>query len=70
MPVFQDLLKSLALKPAMKPTDIKILATELSRATNYVEYGSGGSSNMAVAVGVKCVAMLESAQKWLEKEKV
>ena len=70
IPDMDELVESLSLKPVMKPGDLRILANELSRATNYFEYGSGGSSNLAVVVGVRCMSVVESSLEWLERVRV
>ena len=57
----------LSLEPVVTPKELQILRKWYSGAEFVVEFGAGGSTVLAGALGVPRVASVDSSKAWLEK---
>jgi hypothetical protein len=55
------------LKPRMTDKELELFTTFVSRATNYVEFGAGGSTCVAAPVVKKSIVSVDSSKEWLQK---
>lgn len=53
-------------KPSLPPRFLEILTAKLESASTYLEYGSGGSTVLAVRINHPVVYTVESDQHWLK----
>jgi len=58
-------LSTLSMRPHMTPDETKILATHLKSAKFLLEFGSGGSTVLAAAMGVSRIHSIDSSSEWL-----
>lgn len=50
--------------PHLEPQGLAVLTERLTKATTYLEYGSGGSTVLAASVGVPTIFSVESSPTW------
>ncbi len=54
-------------RPSMRPLEIALLTSLLRRASCVVEFGAGGSTTLALKLGVKKLISVESDPVWIER---
>ena len=57
------------MQPAMLPSEIALFQSVLRCATNYVEFGCGGTTVLAHRMGCRSIVTIDSSLAWLEKVK-
>jgi len=66
----QEITKQLIIKPHMGPNDEVLFYKYLNKATNYFEFGSGGSTYQAAnRINIKNIYSIESDMEWHNKLK-
>lgn len=66
-----DVISSLKLESdEIKEQDMALLEQVYQQTTNYFEYGCGISTNMAAAMGVKCITSVDAVLASLEQVEV
>jgi hypothetical protein len=55
------------LKPRMTQGELDLFRTLVSRATNYVEFGAGGSTCVAAPLVKRSIISVDSSEEWLQK---
>jgi protein O-GlcNAc transferase len=59
-------MSSLPTKPHMSDNEIAVFEKYLNQSSNYLEYGSGGSTVLAHSKNIKKITSIESDQKWVD----
>jgi hypothetical protein len=54
-------------RPAMRPAETALLASLLKRAHHSLEFGAGGSTTLALKLGVGRIVSVESDASWIER---
>ena len=54
-------------RPAMRPAETALLASLLKRAHHTLEFGAGGSTTLALKLGVGRIVSVESDASWIER---
>jgi hypothetical protein len=52
-------------KPAMSEARIQALTEQLKKAHTYIEFGMGGSTNLAAYLGVENIVSTDSSPEWI-----
>lgn len=56
-------------RPAMKPKELALLTAILARSEHMLEFGAGGSTTLALKLGVSNVVAVESDPAWIDRLK-
>lgn len=59
--------KLLSIKPHMTTKEVGVFCRHIENASFLLEFGSGGSTVMAAALGVKEIVSVDSSLEWLQK---
>ena len=54
-------------RPSMRPRETALLSSLLKRAHHTLEFGAGGSTTLALKLGVGCIVSVESDASWIER---
>jgi len=54
-------------RPAMRPAEIATLTALMRRSSNMLEFGAGGSTTLAVKLGISHLVSVESDAAWIER---
>lgn len=54
-------------RPSMRPNEIALLSAHLKRAHRVLEFGAGGSTTLALKLGVAQIVSVESDASWIER---
>lgn len=56
-------------RPAMRPRELALVTALMSRARHMLEFGAGGSTTLALKLGVSRIVAVESDASWIERLK-
>ena len=50
----------------MTANEIVLFTKHMSKASNYFEFGCGGSTVLAAKLGVQCITSVDTSKDWIE----